>query len=169
MASITANVTFVRWSVKWKLSCLVRGRLRDYKNQSTSAPSRSLKKYFKKFSNRQEWVLGRREGGFTRTPFHITSLNTKQTNWSRVWCDIASNWSKLLNKDQLYWHVFFYNVLLKFYFWTALKQFLGQTRRKLQIERLSPKEKLSNEQFSIKFTVFSNNTTYNSSSIYTAS
>ena len=98
MASITANVTFVRWSVKWKLSCLVRGRLRDYKNQSTSAPSRSLKKYFKKFSNRQEWVLGRREGGFTCTPFHIPSLNTKQTNYGRVWCDIAigvSSWTEV--------------------------------------------------------------------------
>ena len=46
----------------------------------------------------------------------------------------------------------------KFFLRTARKQFLKQTRKKFYIESLSPEEKLSNEQFSLKFTIFSNKT-----------
>ena len=46
----------------------------------------------------------------------------------------------------------------KFFLRTARKQFLMQTRKKFYIESLSPEEKLSNEQFSLKFTIFSNKT-----------
>ena len=46
----------------------------------------------------------------------------------------------------------------KFFLRTACKQFLEQTRKKFYIESLSPEEKLSNEQFSLKFTIFSNKT-----------
>ena len=38
---------------------------------------------------------------------------------------------------------------------------MEQTKKKFKIGSLSPEEKLPNEQFSIKFTIFSNNTTYN--------
>ena len=46
----------------------------------------------------------------------------------------------------------------KFFLRTVCKQFLEQTRKKFYIESLSPEEKLSNEQFSLKFTIFSNKT-----------
>ena len=40
----------------------------------------------------------------------------KNTNCSQVWCDISSNWSKLLDRGQPYPHVFNYNFLLNFIF-----------------------------------------------------
>ena len=46
----------------------------------------------------------------------------------------------------------------KFFLRTARKQFLKQTKKKFYIESLSPEEKLSNEQFSLKFRIFSNKT-----------
>ena len=82
--------------------------------------------------------------------------NAKSGDW--VGCDILSNWSILFNIGQPYSYVFFWNVLLKFFFRTAFKQFLEQTRKKFKIGSLSPEEKLPNEQFSIEFKIFSNNT-----------
>ena len=61
MASITANVTFSRWSMKCRQSCLVLVMWKNYKvgKQTASAPPRSLRKFLKRFPNQHEcWERG---------------------------------------------------------------------------------------------------------------
>ena len=60
---------------------------------------------------------------------------------------------------QPYSHVFNYNFLLNFFFFffNGIETILEANKEKV-INCLLPEEKLSKEQFSIKFTIFSNNT-----------
>ena len=86
MASITANVTFSRWSMKCRQSCLVLVMWKIYKvgKQAASAPPRSLRKFLKRFPNQHEWVVGKGAGEFTCTAFYISSMHTKQTTSKKI-------------------------------------------------------------------------------------
>lgn len=70
MAPITANVTFVRWSIKCKQSCLVWGRWKMGK-RSTSAPPWTLRQYFKEILESVGVGCGERGRGVYLHTLHI--------------------------------------------------------------------------------------------------
>ena len=172
MASITAHVTFSRWSVKCGQSCLVRVKWKNYEvgKQTVSAPPQSLRKIFKKFPIRQLWVVGKGAVEFTCTAFYISSMHTKQTtskkilNLANLLSAVVSgvifqvigvfSWTEVNHiRMSSSWRFCSISFFLKY-----IQTILGANKKKVLNWEFFTRRKNSNDEFNIKFTIFSNNT-----------